>query len=477
MSALDAPDHNEVMEAMARIKKYRNRRPGEVNPTRIQACNAPVPHTYDSQGLIRYGATIVLSNFALGGSVAFDPDENGPGTRPGQFQCTLAPHSDAVARNTFRVLPFGEGNAHESALEAAQSVRDDPDGLGTRPRSLTQRILSVENAEGSESAPKLRYGDQLRLACNDSLLVDPAMPDMLTAPLFLASSFKSEQWGSRIGYKQVVYMTADAGKRNKEAVWTVKKVDLDSDDWGAERYLGLGDPVEAGDTVVLVHQLTGQALHCDQRNVDSTEFGPECEVTAFTATSAAKRSMLENEFNGTCQPETTALVELPPNVWRFQLGSTRAAAHDNRTLPPRMCPQDVVNKLVLLSEGDNENGPLSVVALQKFIGFPFKQGDLKGCNMKRADLFWTLKQFYGGQILPDPQINCLINFLDPDLDMNVELVVLFEVLRKGVATGALQKPPTGVGAERTREALWPSADSRGKISGWDTEQKYMPPGL
>jgi len=46
--------------------------------------------------------------------------------------------------------------------------------------------------------------------------------------------------------------------------------------------------------------------------VDSTEFGPECEVTAFTATSAAKRNLVENEFNGTCQPETTALAELPP---------------------------------------------------------------------------------------------------------------------------------------------------------------------
>ena len=41
-----------------------------------------------------------------------------------------------------------------------------------------------------------------------------------------------------------------------------------------------------------------------------------------------------------------------------------------------------------------------MVALQKFIGFPFKQGDPKGCNMERADLFWTLKQFYGGQTLP-----------------------------------------------------------------------------
>ena len=78
-------DDAAVLEAMARIKKVRNRRPGDVNPTRIQvsypdvvrqpndlnfgtlmqvnsppmeprtqSCNARVPHTYDSQGIVRY---------------------------------------------------------------------------------------------------------------------------------------------------------------------------------------------------------------------------------------------------------------------------------------------------------------------------------------------------------------------------------------------------------------------------------------
>ena len=56
----------------------------------------------------------------------------------------------------------------------------------------------------------------------------------------------------------MVFMTADKGQRNRNAVWTVKKCDFDSDDWGAERYLGLGDPVEAGDPVVLVHVNSGQ---------------------------------------------------------------------------------------------------------------------------------------------------------------------------------------------------------------------------
>ena len=33
---MSAMDDAAVLEAMARIKKFRNRRPGDVNPTRIQ---------------------------------------------------------------------------------------------------------------------------------------------------------------------------------------------------------------------------------------------------------------------------------------------------------------------------------------------------------------------------------------------------------------------------------------------------------
>ena len=220
---------------------------------------------------------------------------------------------------------------------------------------------------------------------------------------------------------------------------------------------------------------SGQALFCDERAVDSTEFGPEHEVLAFTFTSAAHQNCLGAEFNGTSQPHTTVQAELPANMWKFELSSSPEAAADTRALPPRMSYQAVVDKLVALSMGEHENGSESVQALKRFFGYPFQQGDPRARNVARRDLFWKLKEFYGSHTLPDPQIEALLNFLDPDLNRFIELVYLFEVLSPGVRASALEKPATGVGAERSREALWPSADSQGTVAGWSGDQLYMAP--
>jgi len=339
---------------------------------RLQTSNQAVPHTFSPDGLVPFGAAIILRHSESGTSLACDLWEE---IRDEEFTVTASSCVEAIARNTFHIEAVKDPKLREN-------IEFPDDGI-------------------------LHYGQPFHLRCSDALLVDsdPRM-DMLNEPMYLASALKSQYRASRISNRQDVFMSPKAGAN---AVWVVEK--LAAKDTGKERLLSVGEPVPANAPVILRHRGTRQALFCDPGVVQSTEFGAELEATCYTHFATGKRESLSAEAKGTLTPTTNVRSELPNNTWLLETSRHESLSSSSPTpLPPKLTYDAVVDKMRKL----NVTAVELREALQRSLG--------RSDKVERRDFKHFLLDSYPE--LHERQVGKLVSSLDTRSDGLLGLSVL-----------------------------------------------------
>ena len=368
--------HEDVVLEEAKIAEFRaaksrgNLTMG-VRQRKIVVCNTAVPQSYSEDGVVRLGQTVVVEHKQTGGTLASDLWD---AAAENEYVVTISPNVAVVARNAFTLCPI----VSESLMDAVRYPDDD----------------------------RLQYGQSFHLKCSDLLLAEDSM-DMLKAPLYLSSALKSQNKGSRISNRQAVFMSP---KLDANSVWTVQMVT--EGETGKERLMHLGDPVKAGDPVVLRHRATGQALYCDPAVIESTEFGAEYEACCYNEFRTGCRQGLVGEAKGTLTSTTNIRPEQPNNMWALKLSDTpEGTGADLSGLPPPISVGAILEKLRAAgSEGSS---------------FGESLGGVK--KITRQDLAWALRDFYG-PFLAEPQVKLLLDEFDVRKDGVIDVPRLLAAL-------------------------------------------------
>ena len=240
-----------------------------------------VPHSYHADGLVRFGDSVMLATAA------------GADTEP-RFLCS----------NIFS--PTGPGASRVTAGAAAQ------------PAARNVHVL-MRPPSSAGSAPRddvLRFGDRFVLACNPSLVADLAT-GALGLQHVLHSQMGSNVLGTTRGGKQEVCMRT---RQDAEAEWVVLHA-------SGDRLVTDGEPVAAGDEVVLVHKMSNVFLCGSPAHTYPTEFGAELDVHCMTHKGTGVKSA---KFSGEVATSRAEAV----NRWRFVLADNAAAAVDERGFKP-----------------------------------------------------------------------------------------------------------------------------------------------
>lgn len=272
---------------------------------KLEFLHAKAPRSFDSQQRVTFGQAVGVRHLASSAQLACNTFEETPSIGSGEFLVTALSSSTATARSTFRIVS-------PATLKSAGR-----EGLDLR----------------AGSGQPLNYGDPFFLACNEALLVDDASV-LLRPPLLLHSAIKSDRSMSPVTSNQRVWLGAEP---DSGALWVCQRADLTATD----KLLADGTPVRAGDTMAIVHKMTGQPLRADGGSKLPTDFGVELEVCAVAARAAGKLHHLAAEAEGTRTADTEGRTALPANVWTFELAASSAEAKDDRVLPDPPSPANV----------------------------------------------------------------------------------------------------------------------------------------
>ncbi|KAF1332071.1 hypothetical protein FI667_g3837, partial [Globisporangium splendens] len=155
------------------------------------------------------------------------------------------------------------------------------------------------------------------------------------AATFLKTGLKTERSMSPISYNQRIWMSSEA---DSSALWICERADLAA----TEKLLAGGTPVQVGDSIAIVHKMTGQSLFVDAKSKQPTDFGVELEMCAHGAKNAGKYHNIAAEAVGTRTADTEGRLHLAPNIWTFLLAKSAQEAVDERPLPDFASPTAVV---------------------------------------------------------------------------------------------------------------------------------------
>jgi len=365
--------HEDGMMNEAKMKDYQEKRAkGKLQCShrqkKMQLCNQSVPHSYAEDGILRFGMMVQLKHPNVDGTLASDPwDEVLFGSR--EFVVTLSKDLDATARNTFTIVKI-----HESMLKDVK-------------------------ADDYNADDEVHYGEPFMLECNRSLLLDERT-QMLKNPLYLASKAKDDRNFAKGSHQQIVYMTA---AKNGECIWKFVKVG-----GGAKAVLANNKPVMANEKVLMVHRNTNQQLNCCPKFTDITDFGTEYEVFCHTKRSASRNHQLVAEFSGRTTGDVHSGVDLPDNQWIVVTSDDPAKSVDNRNLPARMSPEQLLAKT---REIVNTRGDHGIRGLARSFKIMDDMGD---GQLDREDFKWGLYDY--GIHLDDSQFDLLLDTFDKNGD-------------------------------------------------------------
>lgn len=288
---------------------------------RINKCNQIVPHTYSSDGKIRYDDTIIIKHQSTETSLACDPNiDLCPPNK--QYLVTGSKNFHATARNTFRII------------RAPTHLQD----------------FQVDNDD------ELKYGQSFLLACNQSLLVSEDGCCM-EPTLYLSSLLRNYRTATRITNKQAVFLTTNC---DADAIWIVSLPSKGKSFENIQKYNG--DPVLSGDLFLLKHRSTNTCLTVNSLMSYQTDYGSDLEVITSPETSIGKLSLVEYELNGRGTSRTLRKPDLLCHEVMFVTSSHPRYAVDNRVFPEQFNSKDL---LLDLSASIRSLGQTSFLELRK----------------------------------------------------------------------------------------------------------------
>lgn len=179
-----------------------------------------------------------------------DPEDDFP-PGSGRYFVTASIEQQAIARNTFKVMPVSLARSvGVSGTQGKSSALITAGGTRQAPRSESQL------------GDTLKLGESFMLMCNEALLTQPRAK-FLRAPCYLASSLKSESNAARISNNQAVFLSTSA---DADAVWVIHRLADQADGLGA--FLHRGAAVPANTPVILTHRASNRPLACDPQYTD-----------------------------------------------------------------------------------------------------------------------------------------------------------------------------------------------------------------
>ena len=98
-----------------------------------------------------------------------------------------------------------------------------------------------------------------------------------------------------------------------ESAWILEKASTETN--ASQKILARGEAVQANEAVVVVHRATHKPLFLDAAAVDSTDFGPEFEVSCELVGGNRKINAMHRESQGIAIGETSKRPEFPGNRW------------------------------------------------------------------------------------------------------------------------------------------------------------------
>lgn len=360
---------------------------------KMNKCNAKVPHSYSTDGLLRFGDTVVLQHVTSGGSLANDLwEETQFGTR--EYSVTVAKRTAAVARNTFTI------------------------------ERISSDMLKDVSSEDYDKDEIVHYGEPFHLKCNDSLLVDTrATHSMLKAPLYLSSVMKSDRKSSPVSNSQLVYM---GYKQDSSSVWKVQRC-VNGSDGATQRLLAEGSAVQVSQKIVLQHRSTNQNLCADPKVFDVSDFGDELEVCCNLQQHTGKSHQLVSEFSGLSTGDTAARSEKATSQWMFITANDPADAVETRNLPEPLSPQAL---LECVRNVVNKRGDYGIRGLARSFQI---MDDGNDKMLDRDDFKWGLYDY--GVHLDDDSFAILLDAFDKNKDGYISFDEFLVTIRGPMSDG------------------------------------------
>lgn len=322
--------YEEVTLKEAKVADFKKRSDaGSLNlrqlEAKIQKCTQTVPHSGNTDGMLRFGDSLMLFNAFTENFLMCDPYEDQDIGRS-RFLVSTAKANGPTARSVFTIV---RPTANQ------MNLGDDPDD------------------------DVLRYGAAFMLKCDDALLSD-AQSTMLSPALYLSSIKKTEITSTKETNRQMVFMSPNCGS---DAVWAISKPSFGR--IGAtERYLSEGSPVLLSDVYLLVHRQTNCCITTDPKKSERTMFGVEYECYADRSSAHGKIGLISSEFKGECTSKTLSKPDSSVYYWQF-VASDEGVAED-RNLPPPVSRELLVEQMRNFAAGRGAEGWLGLRAQLAF---------------------------------------------------------------------------------------------------------------
>lgn len=241
-----------------------------------------VPLSFHPDGLVRFGDSVMISTSPLSGHAQKYLCSNifSQLMTPGYSRVTAGTISEPMARNVFVLTKSPTGTSNSKSISSTDNI--------------------------------LKYGDKFILSCNPSLVADIETGNLGLLD-YLHSQTGSNVLGTTRNGRQEVSMCTRA---DAEAVWTVLHA-------SGDRLLTDGEPVKAGDDIVILHCMSNVMLAGTENMTFPTEFGNELDIHCQTHKSVGVKSAKESGDIATSKAQG-------PNIFRFNLAENETAAIDNR---------------------------------------------------------------------------------------------------------------------------------------------------
>mgnify|MGYP000386213360 CR=1 FL=1 len=341
--------YEEISLSEAKVRDFKKRSDsGSLNlrqlESKIAKCTQSVPHSFSTDGMLRFGDALMLRN--------------------------------STTENTLVCDPFEDQDIGKSRFLVSTSKADMP--MARSVYTIVRPPVNQTNLGDDPEDPLLRFGQAFMLKCDDSLLADPSSP-MLQPPLFLSSIKKTEITSTKETNRQMVFMSPTPGS---DAIWVAQKPSFGR--IGAtERFLSEGTPITLDDTCLLVHRNTNTCITTDPRKSESTIFGVEYECYCDRTSAFGKIGIISSEFRGECTAKTLSKPDASVYYWNFVASNDPGQAVDNRELPPAVSKDILIEQMKNFAVGRGVEGWLG---LRAQLAFTDKNSGIGDGKIDREDM-------------------------------------------------------------------------------------------
>lgn len=252
----------------------------------------------------------------------------------------------------------------------------------------------------------VRYGQKIQFQIN---------PLLIKKELFLHSTQTSPTHVARFSRKQEVGFYAKTGYNT---VWEIEHFDPKI------RFETSGEPVKAGDPILIKHAQTAQWLASDDAFGLKNDFGVEFEVFSHSYQTLNKTQNLIAEKTGRTTIDIPSRNQLDQNAWAI-VGATDSSQEFDESILFK--PLDASDYLGILRKKLLDKGPYAVRNLLA----QFKKIDLnQSGTLDQDDFKWGLRNF--GIILNTEELSSIFNYFDRNGNGVIDFGEFLSVLKGNI---------------------------------------------